>query len=121
MKYSLIVALALFTSGTVGAKNLQCTIHPPKGSSDSALTKLATITPEIALAKAKAVFPRKNVTVKSFELESESGCLVYSFDVVVPGKAGIDEVLLDAGNGAVLSHSHESPKQEAAEAAEDKH
>lgn len=54
------------------------------------------------------------------ELEAENGCLVYSFDVRVAGRSGIDEVLVDAGSGKVLQRHHESPKQEADEAAADK-
>jgi len=54
-------------------------------------------------------------TVKSAELEAERGCLVYSFDIEVAGKTGVQEVQIDAGNGKVLSNKHESPKAEAAE------
>jgi hypothetical protein len=47
------------------------------------------------------------------------GCLVYSFDIRVSGKSGIDEVMVDPGTGKVLSHTHETPRQEAAEQARD--
>jgi uncharacterized membrane protein YkoI len=46
------------------------------------------------------------------ELEVEHGCLVYSFDIKVAGKDGTEEVLIDARTGQVLSHEHESTKQE---------
>ena len=59
-------------------------------------------------------------TVKEAELEAEHGCLVYSFDIGVAGRTGIQEVQVDAGNGKVLSSKHESPKAEAAEKAKDK-
>ena len=59
----------------------------------------------------------RNVT--EGELEIERGCLVYSFDIRVPGKSGIDEVMVDPGTGKVLSHTHETPRQEAAEQARD--
>ncbi|MEP7276411.1 MAG: PepSY domain-containing protein [Betaproteobacteria bacterium] len=41
-------------------------------------------------------------------LEVEDGCLVYSFDVKVPGKSGVEEVIIDAGNGKVLKTEHEN-------------
>ena len=59
-------------------------------------------------------------TVKSAELEAERGCLLYSFDIAVEGRSGIQEVQVDAGNGKVLSSKHESPKAEAREQARDK-
>ena len=54
------------------------------------------------------------------ELEVEDGCLVYSFDIKVAGKSGAEEVMVDAGNGKVLSRKHESAMKEAAENAADK-
>jgi uncharacterized membrane protein YkoI len=57
--------------------------------------------------------------VKSAELEVEQACLVRSYDVKVPDQNGIHEVFLDAGNGQVLSRSHETEKQEQAEQKED--
>jgi len=53
------------------------------------------------------------------ELDIERGCLAYSFDIRVPGKSGIDEVMVDPGTGKVLSHTHETRRQEAAEQARD--
>jgi hypothetical protein len=42
------------------------------------------------------------------ELEVEDGCLVYSYDVKVPGKMGTEEVYVDAGTGKVLKSFHEA-------------
>ena len=58
-----------------------------------------------------------NAKVKSSELEVEKGKLVYSFDLAVKGKDGIDEVQVDALTGEVLSVEHEDAKAEAAEKA----
>ncbi|HEY0803076.1 MAG TPA: hypothetical protein VGD54_19730, partial [Steroidobacteraceae bacterium] len=57
--------------------------------------------------------------VISGELEAEGGCLIYSFDIQVPGKKSITEVAVDAGTGKVLWKKHEGPKAQAAEAAAD--
>jgi uncharacterized membrane protein YkoI len=54
------------------------------------------------------------------ELEVEHGCLVYSFDIRVTGKDGVEEVLIDAGSGKVLFHEHENSRQEQAEQAKEK-
>ena len=47
------------------------------------------------------------------------GKLIYSFDIKVAGKSGIEEVAVDAMTGKVLVVEHESPKQEAKEKAAD--
>ena len=51
------------------------------------------------------------------ELEAERGCLIWSFDMRIAGKSGIQEIQVDAGTGNVLSVKHESARQEAAEKA----
>jgi uncharacterized membrane protein YkoI len=58
--------------------------------------------------------------VKSREIEEENGRLVYSFDLRVKGKSGIEEVQVDAATGEVVSVQHESPADEAKEKAKDK-
>jgi uncharacterized membrane protein YkoI len=47
-------------------------------------------------------------TIVGAELESEHGCLIWSFDVRIAGKSGVQEVHVDAGNGNVLSVKHEA-------------
>jgi uncharacterized membrane protein YkoI len=54
--------------------------------------------------------------VKSSELEREKGIRVYSFDIEVPGKPGVEEVQVNARNGSVVSVTHESAAKEKAEA-----
>ena len=48
-------------------------------------------------------------------LEVEDGCLVYSYDIKIPGKNGIEEVIIDAGSGKVLKTEHEGSVKEALE------
>ncbi len=45
--------------------------------------------------------------ISSAELESEQGCLIWSFDLKVPGRKGIQEVNIDAGNGKILGMHRE--------------
>ena len=68
-------------------------------------------------ARATALKQVPNGTVKSEELEREHGKLIYSYDITVPGKTGIDEVNVNAMDGSVVGKvQHETPKTEKAEA-----
>jgi uncharacterized membrane protein YkoI len=58
-----------------------------------------------------------NGKIESGEIERENGKLIYSFDIKVPGKSGIEEVNVDAMTGGVIAHQHETPKAEKKEAA----
>lgn len=53
--------------------------------------------------------------IKSEELEREKGKLVYSFDIKVGKKSGVEEVGIDAMTGQVIEKKHESAKSEKAE------
>lgn len=81
------------------------------------LAKEAKVAEPDARATALAAVP--GGAVKDFELEREDGALIYSYDITVAGKTGIDEVHVDAISGKVLSNKHETPDDEAAEAAAD--
>lgn len=116
----LVIPALLLVSFPVSAAGLPCSIRPAKDTPDSALSDLAKVSraeaQKAALARIKA--PSKQVA--SGGLEIEQGCLVYSFDIRISGKSGIEEILVDAGTGKILSHIHETPEQEAAEQAKDK-
>ncbi len=77
----------------------------------------AAMHPSVSADSARAIATARlpGATVKSEELEREHGHLIYSYDMVVPGKSGIDEVNVDAMTGKVLNVSHEGPKKEARE------
>jgi uncharacterized membrane protein YkoI len=47
-------------------------------------------------------------TVQALELEREDGKLIWSFDIKVPGKAGITEVNVSALDGSLVGLEHES-------------
>jgi uncharacterized membrane protein YkoI len=57
--------------------------------------------------------------VRSEELEKEHGKLIYSFDIAVPGKSGVEEVNVDAITGKVVAKHHESAKDEQKEEAKE--
>jgi uncharacterized membrane protein YkoI len=88
-----------------------------KAESQAALQKEAKISE--ATARATALKEVPNGTVKSSELEREHGKLIYSYDITVPGKTGIEEVNVNAIDGSVVAKQHESPKTEKKEAAQE--
>jgi hypothetical protein len=88
----------------------------PRISGSTALETRAKIRSDSARAVARATVPGGRI--QSGELEEENGKLIYSFDIEVPGKSGVDEVHVDAMTGAVLAHEHESPADEKKEAAQ---
>jgi hypothetical protein len=117
----LALVFLMTAAATASAGSPPCTIHPKKGASKEDLAAMAKVTQADAQKTALATFkdPSK-ATVKEAELEAEHGCLVYSFDIEVAGKTGVQEVQIDAGDGKLLSSKHETPKAEAAEKAKDK-
>ncbi len=87
---------------------------PAAKEDEAALRKQAKVTEAAAKATALAAVP--GATVKSGELEKEKGKLIWSFDLTVPGKKGIEEVNVDAMTGKVIAKEHEDAKAEKAEA-----
>ena len=77
----------------------------------------AKVTEEAARATALTAVPGGKVS--SAEIERENGKLIWSFDIKVPGKSGIEEVNVDALSGQMLAHVHESPAAEKKEAAQE--
>lgn len=92
----------------------------------AAQSPLPTLKQETPGLAAKARIPADSATrvaqravsggqVAARELEMEGGKLIYSFDMTVAGKPGIDEVNVDARTGTVLGVHHETPASEARE------
>jgi uncharacterized membrane protein YkoI len=117
MLKKITTALCLCFAATAGAQTVSKAATMPaktvKHESQSALRKEAKVT--MAQARATALKEVPNGRVRSSELERENGKLIYSFDIRVPGKSGIEEVNVDAVTGAVAGHEHETPKIEAKE------
>lgn len=90
----------------------------PKTDIPASLAKEA----KISLDSARTIATHRvaNATIASQELERENGRLIYSFDMKVAGKAGVDEVNVNALNGRIVGVSHEGPAAERKEAAAEK-
>ncbi|GAC1670210.1 MAG: hypothetical protein NVS9B2_15910 [Steroidobacteraceae bacterium] len=86
---------------------------------DTELVKLAKVSRADAESTALKAVHVDSASVESGELEAEGGCLIYSFDIQIPGKKSIVEIAVDAGTGNGLSKKHEGPKAQAAEKAAD--
>lgn len=74
----------------------------------------AEVTVEAARATALARVPGGEVAAG--ELEEEGGKLIFSFDLRVAGREGIEEVHVDALTGEVVAQEHEGAAEEEAEA-----
>ena len=95
----------------------QTSIAPNQSTIDPTLAAQAKITLDSARIIALKKVPHGSVA--SEELERENGHLIYSFDVKVPGKSGIQEVNVNALTGKVLGVHHEGPATERKEARAD--
>lgn len=109
---TLLVAFAVLTASTSLSAQAVVVKEETPG-----LLKKAVIKPEVATASALAKVPGGKIQVA--EIEEENGKLIYSFDIKVAGKSGIEEVAVDAKTGAVTVE-HETPEDEAKEAKADK-
>lgn len=86
-----------------------------KTETEADLMKVAKISKDSATAIALSRVPGS--TVASAEIEREGGRLIWSFDMKTAGKAGIDEVNVNALTGKVVGKTqHETPKTEKKEA-----
>lgn len=81
------------------------------------LAKAAKVTEEAAAATAQHRVPKG--TIQAVELERENKKLIYSYELKVVGRSGIEEVNVDAITGKVVSVEHESPAAEKKEEGKD--
>ena len=111
---------AMLTLGAAASASAQAAKATTKkeATSQAALRKEAKIAEADARKTALAAVPGGKV--QSHELEREKGKLIYSYDIKVPGKSGIEEVNVDALTGAVVAHEHESATAERKEAKAEK-
>lgn len=90
---------------------------PAREESQAALQKEATVT--LAAATATAMKEVPGGKISAHELEREKEKLIYSFDIKIVGKSGIEEVAVDAVTGAMIEHAHETAAEIAKEKAAD--
>jgi hypothetical protein len=115
----IVICAFLMVPISAAAAGLACDTRPAKNTPASALPGLARISKAEAQKRALARLKSQSAEIVSAELEVEEGCLVYSFDIRLSGKPGVEEIMVDAGTGKIVSHKHETAAQEAAERAKD--
>lgn len=109
--FSVFTLAAVLATGTLAAQKV-------KPETQAQLMRHAKVTKAVATKTALAKVPGGKI--QSSEIEREHGKLIYSFDIKIAGKSGIEEINVDAITGAVLAHEHESPKTEKQEATQER-
>ena len=116
MKHSTRITIATLVASLAIAGSAAA--QKTKPETQAQLMRQAKITKAVATKTALSQVPGGKV--KSSEIEREKGRLIYSFDIKVAGKTGIEEINVDAITGDVVAHEHETPKAEKKEAALEK-
>ncbi|MDB5698714.1 MAG: PepSY domain protein [Alphaproteobacteria bacterium] len=80
----------------------------------NAMAPQPKISQQAARTKALAIVLHGKI-IKS-ELETEKGQLLYSFDIQMPHRSGVEEVQISAVDGRLISRTHESAAKEQSEA-----
>jgi len=108
-------SLALLGPSPARAQNTECSLKAPRGASEAELRRLTKVTARDAEAKAVAsVAPDKVNSVVSGDVDVVDGCLAWTFLLRFSNKGGVTEVVVDAGDGKILSSTYEPPKGGAA-------
>ena len=108
-------AITVAASTTLAA---QGTAPTYKRDLPAKLVKQAKVAEADAAKTAAARVP--NGRIQAVELENEGGSLIYSYELKVPGRSGIEEINVNARTGKVVSTEHESPASERGEAKAEK-
>lgn len=99
-----------FAAALASAQKPDCSIRPPRGASHEDLSRLAKVTSKDAEARAIAsVAPERVTSIMSSGVEVVNGCLAWPFDLRFASKGGVQEVMVDAGDGRILSSEYEPP------------
>jgi uncharacterized membrane protein YkoI len=114
IEYVTLVAAMLTLGGAASASAQEAKSATKKEvTSQAALRREAKIAEADARKTALAAVPGGKV--QSHELERENGRLIYSYDIKVGGKSGVEEINVDAKTGEIVAHEHEDAKAEAKE------
>ena len=114
------IAIALCTLAAAAAPLAAQSTQQPTYKRDlpAALVKQATVSESDAAKAAQARV--KHGRIQAVELENEGGKLIYSYELKVARRSGVEEVNVDARTGKVVNTEHETAKSEAKEAAQEK-
>jgi uncharacterized membrane protein YkoI len=113
---AVLVAVPLAASANGAFKD--CSMKADKLAKKADLEKMAKVKPEDA--KQIALKSTNGASIVKGGIETEDGCLVYSYHVKDAAGKGQTEVFVDAGNGLVLKKEHEGAARAALEKPVDK-
>jgi len=113
---AVLVALPLAVSANSAFKD--CSMKAAKTTKKTDLEQMAKVKPEEA--KRIALGNNPGASIVKGGIETEEGCLVYSYHVKDASAKGQTEVIVDAGNGIVLERDHEGAIRTAMEKPVDK-
>lgn len=105
------ICISLFLAAPFAtAQKPDCSIRPARGTGQDELRRLAKISSKDAETRAVlSVAPNKVNAIMSSEVEVVNGCLAYPFDLRFANKGGVQEIMVDAGDGKILSSEYEPP------------
>ena len=115
---AMLVSAPFAVSAATGSFKDQCSMKASKMTKKTELMAMAKIKPEEA--KKIALDAAKATKVVKGGIETEDGCLIYSYHVKSDGDKGQTEVFIDAGNGKVLGQEKEGAVRTALEKPVDK-
>ncbi len=115
----LTVPFALYAAPPASSEFANCSMKAAKATPKADLLKAASVKQDEAKRIALGTAGPGAKIVKG-GIETEDGCLVYSYHVKDPAKKGQTEVFVDAGNGNVLKQEQEGALRAAAEKPLDK-
>lgn len=113
------VALSLAAAGSAVAQQPSTAQHPQRGAAAQHaarpykrevprnLLAQARVSEDSALKIAMARMP--GAKAQALELENENGHLIWSWEMKLEGKTGIEEVNVNALDGSILGVEHEEP------------
>jgi uncharacterized membrane protein YkoI len=116
------VALSLAAAGSAVAQQPSTELHPQRGAAAQHaarpykrevprnLLAQARVSEDSALKIAMARMP--GAKAQALELENENGHLMWSWEMKLEGKTGIEEVNVNALDGSIIGVEHENPAAE---------
>jgi uncharacterized membrane protein YkoI len=115
---AVLVAIPFAASAASGDLAAKCSTKADKTAKKADLQALAKIKPDEA--KSIALKSAGGGSIAKGGIETEDGCLIYSYHVKNASGKGQTEVFVDAGNGAVLGSEGEGAVRTAMEKPVDK-
>jgi uncharacterized membrane protein YkoI len=103
----IILGIAAALPLAAAADKLECTVKANKRMSQAELTAAAKVKEADARKTALESLKAPQAASAKGGLGVEDGCLVYAYDVLLPGRPS-QEVIIDAGTGEIITKKAET-------------